>query len=367
MDKTRAMLRELEEFSASKTVVSRIKMSELSRKVIVWCVVLRGVRVQVFGDAFSRADFFAAVDGEPASFPYLPVTGNHELDRNDGNVRNYTTCDAESGSRIYTRPDPFVEDPNDPADPCRAVDGQLMTGVAVKIKHHKTGALYPFWLWFSETQTLYLKMYEEIATNYLIHHQLNIDPNTGVPKGSSPFFISGSGAATYNVKMEPLDFSDFCTAAGIPPCTSVLFRKMFSNLLLAQKDIALRECEEFVMCHAPNTAKSFYVDDVAKKMKAMQGNVWYQAILLEHDTTAAPSSGTSSRKTFTSREQAQRQALIAMETRRELLEKRIRYQDKVEASVVPTKERVTTNTTRAALIKLIGKSGREMMELFMTE
>ena len=56
-----------------------------------------------------------------------------------------------------------------------------------------------------------------------------------------------------------------------------------------------------------------------------------------------------------------------METRREQLEKRIRYQDKVETSVVPTKHRVTTNMTRSALIKLIVRSGREMMELFMTE
>ena len=69
---------------------------------------------------------------------------------------------------------------------------------------------------------------------------------------------------------------------------------MFSNLLLAQNDIALLECEEFVMCHAPNTAKSFYADELSKKMKAMNGNAWYKEIFREQDTTAAPSSGTSS-------------------------------------------------------------------------
>ena len=194
----------------------------------------------------------------------------------DQATRRNTINDEESGSRIYTRPDPYTYDQNDPNDPRRKPEWELMQGIAVKILHHKTGAKYPMWLWFSQVQTLYLRMYEEISSNFLIHHKININPATGKPRASSPFFIDGKGAPTYHVSMQLLDFSDFRDCAGVPKVESMTFRKILSNVLMSQEDITLRECEKWTMCHAPSTDKSFYADELSKKMKAVKANAWYQ-------------------------------------------------------------------------------------------
>ena len=364
LESTRKMLKEVETLGENKTVVEQNKMSSISRDMMKFCVILRGVRIQCFGDGFTRGQFWTAVNSKiPASFPYVPITGQEGIDLTDKNVRSNVYSDVDSGTRLYARPDLYRADDNDPNDPRKSDDWPLMQGIAIKVPYHKTGPEYPMWLWFSQVQTEYLRYYEEIVRNYCVAKNINIDPTTGLPHNKSPFFIAGSGAATFQPKMFPLDFSDFAKVAKIPKCTSMLFRKMFSNILLAQKDIAIRECEEWTMCHRPTTAKNFYADKLTKKMKAIKANTWYQSLFTEKESLSTTSSISS---TFTSREQAEAQAAGLLALGREQLENRIRYEDRVEASQVATKDKILNNKTRAAIIRLIQNSGRDMMELLMT-
>ena len=366
LDSTRKMLKELETLSHNKAVVHKFKMSSISRDFMKFCSILRGVRIQCFGDAFTRGQFLSAVRRkEPASFPYVAVTGHEGLDMNDRDVRSNTYNDVDSGSRLYARPDLYAADPNDPNDPRSSDDGELLQGIAIEIEHHKTGCKYPMYLWFSQVQVMYLRMYEDIARRFSIANNFNIDPATGLPSNKSPFFISGTGAATYQQNMRPLDYTDFAKAAGIPKCTSMYFRKMFSNILLAQKDIALRECEEWTMCHAPTTAKTFYEEEFTKKLRAIKANTWYQALFTEQEQQTSTRS--SSASTYTSREQAEAEAVGLLALTREQLENRIRYEDKIESARAPTKDKILTNKTRAAIVNLIGKSGTDMLDLLMTK
>ena len=102
-------------------------------------------------------------------------------------------------------------------------------------------------------------------------------------------------------------------------------------------------------------------------MKAVKANAWYQDLFKDQqERNAQAAAPISSFLTFTSREQTECQAQGIAEITDEQLEKRIRYQDKVEQSTVPSKDRILTNRTKAAIISLIIKSGRDMMDTFMT-
>ena len=107
-----------------------------------------GIRQQCLGDGFTRAIYWEADTSPPASNPYVPVTG---LDCSQKSVRDncYTT---EEGDKFYVRENPYLLDPNDPKDPRTSESWQLQQGMAVKILFHKTGAKYPMWVWFSQTE-----------------------------------------------------------------------------------------------------------------------------------------------------------------------------------------------------------------------
>ena len=170
---------------------------------------------------------------------------------------------------LYVRRNPTQADPGIPDDD-REFDKeefQLHQGIAVPIPYHKTGHKYTIWLWFSQVEAYYLRMYESITAKFCQARNINLLPN-GKVDPDSPFFIDGKGRPTVHTNMAPLDFHDFAESAGIAGATSYTFRKMFSGLLLAQQDLTLREAEEWTMGHAPQTAINSYQDALTKKLMA---------------------------------------------------------------------------------------------------
>ena len=267
-----------------------------------------------------------------------------------------------SGQGIYVRRNPYVIDPQDPNDPRLREDWDYQHGIAVLIKHHKTGAKYPMWLWFSQVDVTYLQMYEEIAHNYCKANNINWDAANNQRKLNSPFFIDGKGHASISFRCKPLDFSDFAAVAGIPYATSYIFRKMFAGLLMSQEDMNLRESEEYALGHAPTTAKTFYQAELVKKAKALQAFSWYET-LISRDTPAAQAVS----QVFTGREQAERHQAGLLALDREQLEERIAREDKRDRDVPLSKDRVTNNITKCALVDLITRCGTWIMDELMTK
>ena len=76
-----------------------------------------------------------------------------------------------------------------------------------------------------------------------------------------------------------MDWSDFADAAGLPPgeVTSMWFRHKMSQLLMAQRDILLAECEEYALCHGDQIRKTKYQSELSKKAKSLVGQGWYGA------------------------------------------------------------------------------------------
>jgi hypothetical protein len=214
-------------------------------------------------------------------------------------------------------------------------------------------------------------MYEEVASNFLLAMGLNVDKtNPKLILNKTPFFISGSGGPVIHPHSQPLDFSDFAMVAGLPYASSHIFRRMFSGLLMAQPNIALRECEEWVMAHNPSTEKTHYRQELTNKLKACKANNWYQAMLSaerEIETVA------STRNVFTSRDQAKRQTDAQMENHNEQLDSMLITEDRRDMSMIPTKEKILGNSTRVALVRLcmvyhnenVTREGK-MMDLMMT-
>ena len=260
-DETKALYRQLEEDSTTKKVLTNKEMPRLSRQYLKRLFSKLGIRLQVFGAAFTRQKFWDAVQANPAAFPYLRPDQNRGLD--PGNINHQINEDMP----LYVRRDPTQADPGDPNDPSKRAEFDLYQGINIPILYHKTGHKYIIHLWFSQVETYYLRMYESITAKYCIARNINLLEN-GSLDPESPFFIDGKGRATVHPNMYPLDFSDFAASAGIPSATSYIFRKMFSGLLLAQEDLTLREAEEWTMGHAPETAKNSYQDALTKKLMA---------------------------------------------------------------------------------------------------
>ena len=61
------------------------------------------------------------------------------------------------------------------------------------------------------------------------------------------FFIDGKGKPSIGNKTQPLDMSDFCMLVGIPSCTTVIGRRMFSQTLRKQNSIVLQQSEEYAL------------------------------------------------------------------------------------------------------------------------
>ena len=257
---TRALYRQLEVDFYKKRVLKELQMSGLSRKYLKRLFARMGIRLQVFGSTLTRKKFFDAVD-IAASFPYV------RPDQNSGLNPRYINNQLAEDMPLYVRENPYQNDPGDPNDPRQREDWEVQQGIAIPIEYHKTGHKYTIWLWFSQVETYYLRMYESIAANYCLAKKINLLPDGSIDP-ESPLFINGKGGPTVYTNMFPLDFSDFAMAAGIPSATSYIFRKMFSKLLLAQESLNLREAEEWTMGHAPATAKDSYQDALTKKFKA---------------------------------------------------------------------------------------------------
>ena len=352
-EESRAILRELEKLAINKTVVGWKKMSRITRKFIKRLLPKLGVRQQVLGDPFTRKLFLRAVNKGAASFPYVQAGGQQ---------RSQIYRDVvPSGQGIYVRNNPHAPDPQDPNDPRSREDWDLQHGIAVLVLHHKTGAKYPMWLWFSQVDTTYLHMYEEVTHNFCKANNINWDAANNQRKLNSPFFIDGKGKASISSRCQPLDFFDFAAIAGIPSATSYIFRKMFAGLLMSQENMNLRETEEYALGHAPTTAKTFYQAELVKKAKACQAFSWYET-LLSKDTPAAQASS----QVFSDREQAVRHQAGILALSREQLADRIAREDKRDRDVPLTKNRVTNNITRCALIDLIIRCGTWSMDQLMT-
>ena len=363
---TKELFEEMEQLAVNKVILSKKRMSQLSRFYLKRLLVKMGVRIECFGDTFTRGLFFVSLKQPPASYPYVAVNGQDGLNQQDRNVAENIVTYADSGTRYYTRKNPHVADPNDPNDPRTQDDWDLTQGVVVKIALHKTGAKYPMYLWFSQVEIIRLRMYEEISANFLIANGLRLDDN-GVPDNSCPMFITGDGTALVHTHMHPLDFSDFALIANVPSITSKNFRTMFSNLLLGQKNFVLRECEEWVMAHGPNTAKKFYCEETNKKMMACYGNDWYQQQLTKSvSDTGAGGEGSSSRATVMSRGQAEREVAGYVAESEEQLKKMLAVEDKRDAATPLSLERVMNNRTRNAFVQLIVDNGPQMMDLMMS-
>ena len=236
-------------------------MSKLSRQYLKRLFCKMGIRLQVFGRPLTEQKFFDALTAGAAAYPYLRPDQSRGLD--PANINRQLTEDMP----IYVRRDPTQPDPGIPDD--REFDKEefdLLQGIAIPIPYHKTGHKYTIWLWFSQVEAVYLTMYESIASKYCKARKLNLLED-GEIDPDSPFFIDRKGRPTIHTNMFPLDFSDFARCAGIQSATSYIFRRMFSGLLLAQEDMALREAEEWTMGHAPTTAKTAYQDALTKKLK----------------------------------------------------------------------------------------------------
>ena len=148
-----------------------------------------GIRVQVFGIPFTRRKFWAAIGHGAASFPYV------RANRRDPRQHQPDLDEVLEDNPDYIRRDPYQADTGEIEDPREREEWELLHGIAVEIEYHKTGKKYTMYLWFSQVEIYYLRMYETITANYCLANKRNLLPN-GKINPDSAFFIDGNGNAT---------------------------------------------------------------------------------------------------------------------------------------------------------------------------
>ena len=185
---------------------------------------------------------------------------------------------------------------------------------------------------------VYLKCYEEIATNFMIKHKIPYS-------NKSRFFINSKGKA---LSGHWLDFSDFAEINGLPRATSHIARKMFVDYILAQRSSLLKEAEQYTLCHRENTAEESYLGKLRKKALAVMGSSWYHtAVGLPVDRLG------SSKSVYASKEQAERMRAGQIEETEETLQDMMMMAKRKDEAVKYKPDKVITNVERVALVEAL--------------
>ena len=148
-----------------------------------------------------------------------------------------------------------------------------------------------------------------------------------------------------------LDWSDFAIIAGVPRVTSILFRKLMSQSMVAQNDVFLEQCEEYTLCHGEKIRKEKYQEDLAKKLKAVCANQWYRSLVEPVEQRVK----SSVKKVFTNPEQARRFQEDQLNLNQQQLDDIINMEQRKESLFVPTINKMISNSVRVACVKAISE------------
>ena len=121
--------------------IAKKTMLYITRELIKRLHLKNGHRIQVFG-LFSRGGWFDAISKGSAAYPYKGIgDGKHP-------GQKWSKHQHEQGTDFMVMDDPHGVSLKE-ATHAEKEEWQLTRGIAVRIKHHKTGGKYPLWLWFS--------------------------------------------------------------------------------------------------------------------------------------------------------------------------------------------------------------------------
>ena len=341
-EETKNLFAELARLAREKTVVSPMKMSRLTKELLKRFIAKSPHRQQVFGDCFTKGHFYKARDNGPAAFPYRLLSGARA-------GQNQTTHTTEDNQPFYVR-DPWARDQNDPDDIMPGEDAtpeerarwELMSGYCVPIDNHKTCSKYLVYVWFSQFDYLHLLHYEEIAHNFTQARNITWDQ-------SSPFFINSLGEATIKPGCYPLKWNDFAVIAGEKKVTSMYFRHAMSQIMMAQRDQLLAQCEQYTHAHGEQVRESHYTQELTKRAMAVVGHTWYRRLVepKEHWTRADTS------QVYTGEEQARRFLEQELERQKEQLNDYLEMEMRKDSVFVPSKRRFFSNTDRIMVVQSI--------------
>ena len=195
------------------------------------------------------------------SNPYTPVHLKKNVDIMDPNIQK-RIYSGPDGEQLYVSPNPQERDPNDPEPPQDDPNWPLLKGFCITVKWHKTGYKYPAYVFLSQMDEGWLRLYFDITCQYLEAKGMDAaDPNR-------PLFINSRGHAAIT-NSRGLDLTRFKAATCLPRMTGYFFRRMFINHIFQTKSAILQEYEQFATAHSTQVAKDTYVNAHVKKMKAL--------------------------------------------------------------------------------------------------
>ena len=139
----------------------------------------------------------------------------------------------------------------------------LLTGIIVSVKDHKTGIKGPAEVWLSPTDQILIQALMEVNQRYASQKNLEY-PQT------SPIFVN-KFMTPYKTNIShskrPIDYSRFARIAGVKQFRSHDTRHMWTDSLSNQTSLILREAYALSANHSVATQQKTYVSNFLNTIK----------------------------------------------------------------------------------------------------
>ena len=130
------------------------------------------------------------------------------------------------------------------------------------------------------------------------------------------------------------------------------FRHKMSQLLMAQRDILLAECEEYALCHGDQIRKTKFQSELSKKAKSLVGQGWYGAAVEPREHSMMK----EKKDIWVGKDQQKRFQQEQLKMDQKEMENIIHDELKLGDNFVPTKRKLFSNSDRVALVKTISEA-----------
>jgi len=323
-ESTKNLLKSMVDKAMSGELVTRQELHHITTGFLKRQIVKNPYRREVWG-SMTRQDYLEGYNMGPAKYPYTTID------------QPGTSAQTDFG---------VLDDPYDMklegASFNKKQKSQFMSRIIVTIKKHKTQGQFTCYIWFSNSDQVYMKCYEALPTNYMIRNNIKYDNDT-------PFFINHCGEAKIHKSSQPLNFGDYAKINGLPRFTAKDSRSQFTRYIKKQESVVIKEAEQY-SCHSEHTAEKSYVGSTYKMNMAGLGSAWYREEVMPSEEQVKSSSGV-----YTDDAQSQRFKagfFYAMEGKLKIIiDRTTQFETKT-----PTKDRVITDEVTNALYEAVIQS-----------
>ena len=199
-------------------VVTGMEMEQMTKYIVTKSWIKAGHRNDIM-QHLTWEDYFIGRKKGPAAYPYRPVHHNPDVDPKNPLVAERLSRVSDEDTLIYNRPNPWSRDDLDPDDHMKDPEVfDVMKGICITVKFHKTGHKYPAYLWLSIVDHTFMMAYLEVSRIYL--ESIGIELSN-----STPLFIDRHGGFFIS-KDKRLDLDSFCAIVGLPKASPYLARRM---------------------------------------------------------------------------------------------------------------------------------------------